>query len=304
MRRGWPTLAAWAVALAVLALLPFVLGWSSLPDPVASHWGLDGAPDGAMPRSLVWLLPIAVVTLGAVLAVLFRADGRPSAESAAILGVMGGIAIWIGLSTVILNRGAATWQEAGSFGLVQVLGVVGSSILFGWAGLILGRRWFPPAESAPVSSSPALVLSESERATWTGSTSARWPLFVLGPFAVVFLFLPGWLKALAPLYLGLAFLLARVEVKVDKAGLSVRLGGALTARRIGLDRISSARAIDLEPKEWGGWGYRMIPGGTAVVLRRGDGIEVSLEGGRKFAVTVDDAATGAALLNGLVRRGA
>ncbi len=304
MRRGWPTLAAWAVALAVLALLPFVLGWPSLPDPVASHWGLDGAPDGAMPRSLVWLLPIAIVTLGAVLAVLFRADGRPSAESAAILGVMGGIAIWIGLSTVILNRGAATWQEAGSFGLVQVLGVVGSSILFGWAGLILGRRWFPPAESAPVSSSPVLVLSESERATWTGSTSARWPLFVLGPFAVVFLFLPGWLKALAPLYLGLAFLLARVEVKVDR-------GRSLGPSRRRPHRSPNRARPNLlcsgnRPRAQGvgRMGLPDDPGGTAVVLRRGDGIEVSLEGGRKFAVTVDDAATGAALLNGLVRQGA
>jgi hypothetical protein len=46
----------------------------------------------------------------------------------------------------------------------------------------------------------------------------------------------------------------------------------------------------------------MIPGATAVVLRRGDGIEVVLEGGRRFGVTVDDAATGAAVLNGLVRR--
>jgi hypothetical protein len=38
------------------------------------------------------------------------------------------------------------------------------------------------------------------------------------------------------------------------------------------------------------------------VLRRGDAIEVALRNDRRFAVTVDDAATGAALLNGLVAR--
>jgi hypothetical protein len=73
-------------------------------------------------------------------------------------------------------------------------------------------------------------------------------------------------------------------------------------RRIALDKVSSARAIDLEPAQWGGWGWRASPNGSAIVLRRGEALELTFKGGRRFAVTVDDAATGAALLNGLVAR--
>jgi hypothetical protein len=47
---------------------------------------------------------------------------------------------------------------------------------------------------------------------------------------------------------------------------------------------------------------RAAPNGSAIVLRRGEALELTFRGGRRFAVTVDDAATGAALLNGLVAR--
>ena len=63
--------------------------------------------------------------------------------------------------------------------------------------------------------------------------------------------------------------------------------------------------IDVRPGEWGGWGYRgsvKVFGRAAVVLRAGTGIRVDLVGGRAFAVTVDDAETGARLLNDLAAR--
>jgi hypothetical protein len=43
-------------------------------------------------------------------------------------------------------------------------------------------------------------------------------------------------------------------------------------------------------------------GASPIALRRGDAIEVPLDNNRRFTVAVDDAATGAALLNGLVAR--
>jgi len=54
--------------------------------------------------------------------------------------------------------------------------------------------------------------------------------------------------------------------------------------------------------QFGGWGLRWGPAGFGVVLRTGEGIEVRRRSGKTLTVTVDDAATGAALLNALVAR--
>jgi len=57
-------------------------------------------------------------------------------------------------------------------------------------------------------------------------------------------------------------------------------------------------------REFGGWGVRtsVATGATGVVLRSGEAIEIHRTGGRRFLVTVDDAATGAALLATLAER--
>lgn len=304
MSRGWGRLLIWVGLLAVLAVVPLLLGWSSLPDPVATHWGPGGEPDGSIAKQWVWLLPVAICIAGLALAALLRRDNSPSAEGMVLSGFMGGVGVWVGITTVVLNRDASTWEEAGSFGWWQIGGLLLTGALFGWIGLMLGRRWYPTPPAISTRESPTIEIAEGERAVWVGSARVTWPLIVFLPLGIAFLFLPGWLVWLAPLYLALAFGFARVGVVVDDAGLRVKLGGLLTVRRIGLDKVRSARPIDLEPAQWGGWGYRMTPGATAVVLRRGDAIEVTLMNDRKFAVTVDDAATGAALLNGLVARAA
>ena len=57
--------------------------------------------------------------------------------------------------------------------------------------------------------------------------------------------------------------------------------------------------------EFGGWGLRLsVEGRFGVVLRQGEAIEVTRANGRRFLVTVDDAATGAALLQALIARDA
>ncbi|MEK8144810.1 hypothetical protein NKH18_34340 [Streptomyces sp. M10(2022)] len=54
--------------------------------------------------------------------------------------------------------------------------------------------------------------------------------------------------------------------------------------------------------EYGGWGYRVRPERSGVIVRSGEAIVARLSNGRDFAVTVDDSATGAALLNTLIDR--
>ncbi|SDJ38428.1 hypothetical protein [Streptomyces indicus] len=85
-----------------------------------------------------------------------------------------------------------------------------------------------------------------------------------------------------------------VAVRVDTEALEVRCGHmGLPRRRIPLSHVVGAEfAPKITPQQWGGWGCRWRPEkGTAVVVRRGEGLVLKLGDGRKFTVTVDDAQT-------------
>ena len=71
-----------------------------------------------------------------------------------------------------------------------------------------------------------------------------------------------------------------------------------------LTEIAAVRAILVNPlADFGGWGVRTaLDGRTGVVLRRGEALEIAKRSGRVFVVTVDDAATAAAAIEGLRAR--
>ncbi|MFB7462010.1 hypothetical protein ACFCZ1_00660 [Streptomyces sp. NPDC056224] len=92
------------------------------------------------------------------------------------------------------------------------------------------------------------------------------------------------------LYGTLAFV--HVAVTVDSEAVEVRCGHVgLPRRKIRLAEVTSAEFIPrITPQQWGGWGYRWRPEkGTAVIVRRGEGLELRLGDGKRFTVTVDDA---------------
>ena len=66
---------------------------------------------------------------------------------------------------------------------------------------------------------------------------------------------------------------------------------------IPLRRIAHAAAVGVVPAGWNYRGSLRIFGRAAVIVHRGEGLELSLTGRQSFVVTVDDAATAAALLN-------
>ncbi|MEV6106340.1 hypothetical protein AB0M28_16695 [Streptomyces sp. NPDC051940] len=83
-----------------------------------------------------------------------------------------------------------------------------------------------------------------------------------------------------------------VAVKVDDQALEVRCGHlGVPRRRIPLDQVVGAEFVPrITPRHWGGWGYRWRPEkGTCVVVRRGEGFRLRLEGDHVFTVTVDHA---------------
>ena len=142
---------------------------------------------------------------------------------------------------------------------------------------------------------------------WTGRAHLTWWLpLVLIAIGVVLVTAARSLAGALPVALLLLIYLAFgwIRVSVDVRGLRIRYG--LLPRpvtSVPLGDIRRVERIDLAPLEWGGWGYRgsrKAFGRAAVVLRSGDAIKLQLTDGSEFAVTVDDAATGAALLADLI----
>ncbi|MEU6383980.1 hypothetical protein ABZ847_10480 [Streptomyces bauhiniae] len=125
----------------------------------------------------------------------------------------------------------------------------------------------------------ALGIELAVQSAWTSGIIAL-VMSVVGCIAVGLLVLFGTL----------AFV--HVDLKLDRDALEVRCGHVgLPRRRIPLSQVVDAEYLPhVTPRHWGGWGYRWRPEkGTAVVVRRGEGIVLSLWDGHTFTITVDNA---------------
>lgn len=77
-------------------------------------------------------------------------------------------------------------------------------------------------------------------------------------------------------------------------------------RRIPLSTVVGADfAPQVTPRQWGGWGYRWRPEqGTAVIVRRGEGVVLRLGDGHTFTITVDNAEAAVRIIRDHLRPGA
>ncbi|WP_434587674.1 hypothetical protein [Streptomyces sp. A5-4] len=166
--------------------------------------------------------------------------------------------------------------------------------------------------------------SEPIPQTWTGRATNRgqWLLAAAGAgclaLGIELAVDSAWTSGLAPLVMSVVGCLAagllilygtlafvHVAVKVDRDALEVRCGYmGLPRCRIPLAHVVGAEfAPRLTPHQWGGWGYRWRPEkGTAVIVRRGEGIVLKLGDGRTFTVTVDDAEAAVRVIHDLLSR--
>ncbi|MFF5427752.1 MULTISPECIES: hypothetical protein [unclassified Streptomyces] len=158
-----------------------------------------------------------------------------------------------------------------------------------WTGRATNRfQWIAALAGAACM---ALGVTLAVEAPWTSGVAALL-MAVIGCVAAGLLVLFGTL----------AFV--HVAVKVDHRAMEVRCGHiGLPRRRILLSHVVGAEfAPRVTPRQWGGWGYRWRPEmGTAVVVRRGEGLVLRLGDGRTFTVTVDDAEAAVRVIRGHLR---
>lgn len=94
-----------------------------------------------------------------------------------------------------------------------------------------------------------------------------------------------------------------VEVRTD--GFFIRFGYWIyPVQKIAWNNVASVRTINVEPTQWGGWGYRWVPWkkATAAVMRRGPGLRFDFANGKVFVITIDDAETALAAIRSVLDR--
>lgn len=315
------------VVITLLSSAVIAIWLPQLPDPAATHWSGGGGPDGFGPAWTFLViglaLPLALIALFAAMALFSHRmpprdpNGPQWSSTARLLGAMSlGVSAMMAvtmLASVGVQRGLSDAADA-----PEVTGSVFAG--FGVAIVITVAGWFlQPAVST--SGAPGqepvtpMSLAPGERAVWTstattgraGVITLALSLLVLVATTVVLWALEAaswWILGLvAALMAVLILTMLTFRVRVGADGLLVRSVAGWPRFRVHPDDVRSVRAVDVHPfAEFGGWGVRLVTDGRfGVVLRTGDAIEVTRTNGRVFVVTVDDAATGAALLAAVCR---
>jgi hypothetical protein len=213
-----------------------------------------------------------------------------------------------------IQRGVTDAADAPSIGPVLIW-AYGLGIAAGLVG------WFaqPKQETRrdPTAPGAAVAVAPGETVVWVRHVSMRtWFtvfMFVIAVAlgAVGVAILPespwaGWLVLACAVFIGgAAALMTSVTVTVADDGLTVRGTFGWPRTHVPLEDVESAEVANISGMaDFGGWGWRLRPGAKGIVLRDGEGIWVKRRSTRDFAVTVDDAATGAGLLTALAARAA
>ncbi len=315
------------VAAAVLALLPALAllvarsRWDDLPARLPSHW--TGAyPDGFSTTTGMWTATLVIALVAAavgVAGVLLRRRTSPASlrwllVGAAVVG-FASAAVW--LAAVVGTHTAGSPEQVHT---LWALGPMVAALLWGAITYAVHGRppaWSPSASDAAARIEPA-PLSPGAPEQWsTEPTSA-----LLGVLAFVVAGVTAVLAAVmvadSGSWYGAGFMLlitggtivvvggmAWAQLTVDRRGL--RLGSRLvplTLKRVPLARVSAVSVERIDPGQWGGWGYRVMPGRSAYVVHGGPGLVLDLVDGKRFAVEVTEgreaAEEGAAVLEALV----
>lgn len=305
-----------AAVAALVAGLPW-LQRDRLPDRLATHWSGGTAPDGSMPLWSASLIPAAVWLVLALALSVRRRRSWPGPRSWLPIALAPTAVVLVGaqVSVVRANLDRADWHQA----RLPVWSIAVTLALAAAAGVLAWRLTVraTTAATAPRAGAPELDLARDERLAWFSRTANPWlqslsavaALVAVGAgLGLVLGLAPGaalWPVCAACAAVALAGgVFSSVRAKVSEAGLEVSFGPlGWPVRRWTPDALESARAERRLPSQVGGWGYRFSGLGTTVMLRAGDCLVVRPRGRRSdFAVSVDDAERGAALLNALRAR--
>ena len=291
-------------------MLVVIISWwvwrDSLPAELASHWSGSGPADDAMAVGTLLALNLGMTGVPAVAGVAISfwpgISARTRRGAYFFLGVFGGM-------------GAATWLL--SAGLTMLVGDPYEVVLGAWVivSFVAAGYGILPFLIAP---KPRLEATDVERriefapsaiGAWSQTITGNLFLWVAigliilgsviyGP-AVVAGQAGDQIVGIAVMAVAIVLVASFVRLRVTADWRGLRVVSAIfriPLKRIRLDTIAVVEAAELRPAEWGGWGYRIMPGRSAVILRKGPGLIVTTRSEKQFAISLDDPETPAALL--------
>ncbi|GAA1210580.1 hypothetical protein [Rhodoglobus aureus] len=302
-----------AAAVSWLPLIAVVATWlfwrSLLPAEVASRFGSNGEVTSTLPTLLLVGVAAAVCFIAASVGTASANREMPASErrrTFLIAGVSSGLtaAIWIVLAAIAVAAPAGAEPTMGGWGLFAPLAGI-----FGLVPYFIAAKTRVDL-SGP--SRPEMQLTEHQSGVWIETVDvslfAWMAVAALAAIVTLVVVVPidqGGLESRVTLgvflviFLG-SVALARLRVRIDSRGL--RIVSALMPllrKSIPLGTIREARTEVLEPANWGGWGYRVAPGRSALLLFAGPGLTVDLMNGKIFSLSLRDPETPAALINGI-----
>jgi hypothetical protein len=283
------------------------------------HWNAAGVPDGF---GSPFTFPVLLAAICLPLDAIFGAIAILSAHRAPVT-VMTKILATVGLFVSVILAialGGVVVLERGSVSQAHV-SIASLPIGFAAAAVLSVGAWFllPKATKVPRGGGtavPPVALGAQERASWIRSATApAWLTWSVVGFMVVISAIVlfsvlargggTWPISFIPVVIFLLVLSNFAwTIRVDARGVRMRSSLGIPRITIPLANIESADVIHVQAiAEYGGFGVRWGLGGRfGVILRSGEALQVLRHNGRSVVVTVDDAETAAALINGLVAR--
>ncbi|MGB6040355.1 MAG: DUF1648 domain-containing protein [Gordonia sp. (in: high G+C Gram-positive bacteria)] len=301
-----------AVVAGVVGCVLLAVWSGKLPDPVASHFGMDGGADGFSSLTNVILIAAITAVVGALIAAYGAFIAKDTTTSRILVGIGTGTAVFIIATEVWITarqRGLADAAEATAPNWVMVVcGLI--SLLIG-----IGAGLSTPARANDYGRTKALgevPVAHDGRREWQGTASAGVTgLVAMGASVAVLIglgvvmtswFLLGLAVLVAIVSLGL---MGSIKVTVSSDGFHAHNSLGWPKIDMALADIRRAEVVNVNGfRDFGGWGYRVagrgeLRGVKGFVLRSGEALLV-VGDDRRELVVVDGAVEAAGILNALV----
>jgi hypothetical protein len=306
--------------LVTLAALALTFGIAStLPSSVAVHWNASGTPDSyGSPYTFPILIAVICLPLDAIFgAITVLATHR--AAMTVMTKIVGVAGLFITVMLSVTLGGALVLQQGR--GSQTHVSPVSLPIGVGVAAVLSVGVWFllPKAVKVPRGGGTPVApvaLGTEERASWIRSATApaalTWGvvgfMIVIAGIVLFSVLERGgtdWPISFIPVVIFLIVLSNFAwTIRVDARGVRMRSALGVPTITVPLANIESADVIDVQAlAQYGGFGVRWgLNGRFGVILRSGEALQIMRRSGRSVVVTVDDATSAAALINGLVKR--
>ncbi len=304
MRWAQRSAAAVVVLLAPLVVLAARFAWDpDVPSTLPTHWDSSGQVDGTTGQATFFWICL-IISGGLALAGAAAAVNRQVTRSWSLVAGMA-FGAWLLAASYVMVLHAA--QGATSPGQVHVPWQTGIGLLVVAVAAAVAMMVLLPRDDAPPTTGSApsstMRLRTGERVTWVGTARSRLlaAVAVILALAAIGTAFTSWPPAIALLVGALGAAWAhQVTVRVDDLGVHTLWGPVRWPRTtIPLSMIDAAGAEEINPAQWGGWGYRMSPRGRAAIVRKGTGLVVHYGRNGRYAVTVDRAGDAADVVNAL-----